>query len=86
MTSAMHETGHTFGLIATKYSGIDNQAAMKPYYKEFWLYRNYKSILNYLYTFSIMDYSDGTHGRGDFNDWGNLNFSFFKNTQFNYSK
>lgn len=84
MSSSMHETGHTFGLIATKYIGIDNQATMKPLYKEFWLYRHYKSVMSYRYTWSFMDYSDGTHGRGDFNDWGNLNFSFFKNTQFNY--
>jgi len=84
ITSAMHELGHTFGLIATKYAGIDNLATQKPIYKEFWLYRNYKSLLNYLYTASIMNYSDGTHGRGDFNDWGNIEFSFFKNTHLEY--
>jgi len=84
MTSAMHETGHTFGLIATKHTGIDNQMTMKPIYKEFWLYCKYKSLLNYVYTFAMMDFSDGSHGRGDFNDWGNLDFSFFKNTNFNY--
>ena len=82
MTSAMHEVGHTFGLIVTKFNGIDNHNTMKPIYKEFWIYSQYKSILNYLYTFSMMDFSDGSHGRGDFNDWGNLDFSFFKNTNF----
>ena len=35
MTSAMHEVGHTFGLIVTKYNGIDNHMMMKPIYKEF---------------------------------------------------
>ena len=84
MTSAMHEVGHTFGLIVTKFNGIDNNIAMKPIYKEFWIYSQYRSILNYLYTFSMMDFSDGSHGRGDYNDWGNLEFSFFKNTNFCY--
>jgi parallel beta-helix repeat protein len=84
LAASMHEVGHTCGLIATKYKGIDNRATIKPYYKEFWIYLPYKSILNYLYTYSFMDYSDGSHGRGDFNDWGNLDFSFFKNTRFEY--
>jgi parallel beta-helix repeat protein len=86
VTSVMHEAGHTFDLIATKYPGIDNAATEKPMYKEFWKYSLYKSCLNYLYTFYIMDYSDGSHGRWDYNDWANLEFSFFKNTQFNWSK
>ena len=84
MTSAMHEVGHTFGLIVTKYNGIDNHMTMKPIYKEFWIYSKYKSLMNYVYTYAMMDFSDGSHGRGDFNDWGNLNFSFFKNTNFSY--
>ncbi len=84
MAASMHETGHTFGLIVTKYNGIDNRNTLKPYYKEFWIYLHYKSILNYLYTYSFMDFSDGSHGRGDFNDWGNLDFHFFKNTDFSY--
>jgi len=84
MTSAMHEVGHTFGLIATKFTGIDNKMTMKPIYKEFWIYSKYKSLMNYVYTYAMMDFSDGSHGRGDFNDWGNLNFSFFKNTNFSY--
>jgi parallel beta-helix repeat protein len=84
ITSAMHETGHTFGLIVTKFNGIDNHMTMKPIYKEFWFYITYRSLLNYVYTFAMMDFSDGSHGRGDFNDWGNLDFSFFKNTYFNY--
>jgi parallel beta-helix repeat protein len=84
VTSAMHEAGHTFGLIATKFTGIDNALTMKPKYKEFWIYNSYKSVLNYVYSFSIINYSDGTHGRGDFNDWGNIDFSFFKNTHLEY--
>jgi hypothetical protein len=29
-----------------------------------------------------MTYSDGSHGKNDFDDWGHLNFTFFKNTEF----
>ncbi|KYK24280.1 hypothetical protein AYK25_00110 [Thermoplasmatales archaeon SM1-50] len=84
MTSSMHELGHTLGLLVTKFNGIDNNLAMKPIYKEFWIYSRYKSMLNYLYTFTMMDFSDGSRGVGDYNDWGNLDFSFFKNTSFSY--
>jgi hypothetical protein len=82
--ASMHETGHTFGLLASTHPGIDNGGTLKIYDKEFLLYIRYKSIMNYCYTWSFMDFSDGTHGRGDFNDWGNLDFSFFKNTHFEY--
>jgi parallel beta-helix repeat protein len=82
--ASMHEVGHTCGLIATTYKGIDNRNTVYPYYKEFWGYLSYKSMLNYHYTYSFLDFSDGSHGRGDFNDWGNLDFSFFKNTRFDY--
>jgi parallel beta-helix repeat protein len=82
--ASMHEVGHTCGLIATIYTGIDNRNTIYPYYKEFWMYLSYKSMLNYHYTYSFLDFSDGTHGREDFNDWANLDFSFFKNTDFSY--
>ncbi|PNX47254.1 MAG: hypothetical protein BV459_04815 [Thermoplasmata archaeon M11B2D] len=84
LTSAMHELGHTLGLLVTTFNGIDNHMAMNPIYKEFWIYSRYKSMLNYLYTFAMMDFSDGSRGFGDYNDWGNLDFSFFKNTNFCY--
>lgn len=82
--ASMHEVGHTCGLIATKFIGIDNRNTVNPFYKEFWVYLPYRSMLNYHYTYSFLDFSDGTHGRADFNDWGNLDFSFFKNTNFCY--
>jgi len=36
--------------------------------------------MNYYYKYKILSYSDGTNGCGDFDDWANLNFSYFKNT------
>jgi parallel beta-helix repeat protein len=82
VSGSMHELGHTFGLIAKRFTAIDNRATLKPIYKEFWQYLKYKSVMNYLYTYSSMDYSDGSQGRNDFNDWGTMDFSFFKNTNF----
>jgi parallel beta-helix repeat protein len=79
---SMHELGHTFGLTAKRFIGIDDKATLKPIYKEFWEMLPYRSVLNYFYTYSFLDYSDGTHGPHDFNDWGNIDFSFFKNTNF----
>ena len=86
MTGSMHETGHTLGLFVDDFGGNDNRNAVQPKYKEFWLYRNYKSCMNYRYTWMILDYSDGTHGYGDFDDWSNLDFTFFKNTHFEWPK
>jgi nitrous oxidase accessory protein NosD len=82
LAAGMHEVGHTCGLIVASYNGIDNHATVNPFYKEFWMYLSYRSMLNYHYTYSFFDFSDGSHGRWDFNDWANLDFSFFKNTDF----
>ena len=79
---SMHELGHTFSLTAKRFIGIDDKVTLKPRYKEFWETLPYRSVLNYLYTYSFLDYSDGSRGRHDFNDWGNIDFSFFKNTNF----
>ena len=83
---SMHELGHTLGLFVDDFAGIDNRAAVKPYYSDFWLYKNYKSIMNYRYTWVVMDYSDGSHGKRDFNDWEKLDFYFFKNSHFEWPK
>jgi len=80
----MHEIGHTFGLFSDDFNGNDNRAAIKPYYKDFWEYHSYKSIMNYQYFLKILDYSDGNNGKYDFDDWNNLDYDFFKNTDFNW--
>jgi len=86
VSASMHELGHTLGLFVDDFGGIDNLATASPRYKEFWQYLNYKSCMSYLYTWDIMDYSDGTHLGRDFDDWGNLDFSFFKDTHFEWPK
>ncbi|RLF42075.1 MAG: hypothetical protein DRN12_01430 [Thermoplasmata archaeon] len=78
----LHEMGHNLGLTVDDYGGNDNKIATWPITKQYWLYRNYKSVMNYWYTYKLFDYSDGTHGRGDFSDWQHIDLAFFKHTNF----
>ena len=84
--ASMHELGHTMGLVVDDFGGNDNHAAIYPQYSDFWKYRNYKSIMNYRYTYSILDFSDGDNGRVDYDDWAGMEFDFFKNTHFEWPK
>jgi parallel beta-helix repeat protein len=78
----VHHLGHSLGLLADTYEGIDNLATVRPFTREWWKYRNYKSCMNYWYKYALFSYSDGTNGFGDFDDWDHLDFGFFKNTHF----
>jgi parallel beta-helix repeat protein len=78
----VHHLGHSLGLVADTYKGIDNMGASQIFNRDWWMYRNYKSCMNYRYKYMLLSYSDGTNGEGDFDDWSNLDFSFFKNTEF----
>jgi len=84
--ATVHHLGHSLELTADTYDGIDNTDTVKIFTKDWWNYRNYKSCMNYNYKYWIFTYSDGTHGKGDFDDWSNLNFNFFKNTHFEWPK
>ena len=74
----MHEMGHNFGIRFGNPFGCDNQNSDNPLRPSFWLFRNYKSVMNYLYTYFILDYSDGSHGRRDFDDWEHLDLKYFE--------
>jgi hypothetical protein len=80
----LHELGHTLGLTVDDHRGIDNKVSGVAFTYEWWKFKNYKSSLNYYYVYEIFDYSDGTNGKGDFNDWENLDFGLFKNTHFKF--
>lgn len=80
----MHETGHTFGIDFMFPLGCDNLASYRPGSFSYWLFKNYKSVMNYRYVLSILDYSDGSHGLFDHDDWSNLDFSFFEKKTINY--
>ena len=77
-SAIMHEMGHNFGIKSGNPGGCDNQFTKSPLRPGWYIWRNYKSIMNYRYTYSIMDYSDGSHGKRDFNDWAAINLSYFE--------
>ncbi|MDD5778390.1 MAG: right-handed parallel beta-helix repeat-containing protein [Candidatus Thermoplasmatota archaeon] len=83
-TVFMHELGHTLGLFHDVYHGIDNESSIIPFIKPLlkgqWTYRNYRSCMNYQYAWQILDYSDGTHGKGDFDDWSHVDLTFFQDS------
>jgi hypothetical protein len=74
----LHELGHTLGIYMGHPPGCDNQLMRNPFSLQYIIFRNYRSVMNYQYTYDIMDYSDGSHGFGDYDDWDNMDFSFFQ--------
>jgi nitrous oxidase accessory protein NosD len=79
---AVHELGHTLGLTVDDHFGNDNTIAAMPFSKQWFLYIPYRSCMNYWYTYKILTFSDGHLGPTDFDDWGHMDLSFFKNTHF----
>lgn len=77
-SAIMHEMGHNFGIRFGEPFGCDNWFGKYPWQIFFWLILNYKSIMNYQYTYRIFDYSDGTHGWGDYDDWSNIDLAYFE--------
>jgi len=72
----MHETGHSLGL--NDFPGIDCQDGKWPWETNFWRFGPYKSVMNYRYVYSsLVDYSDGSRGKNDYNDWGTINLTNF---------
>jgi parallel beta-helix repeat protein len=82
----IHELGHNLGLVVDDHIGIDNDVALFPFALEILKISRYKSCMNYLYTYWILDYSDGSRRLNDFDDWSNLDLTFFKNTHFEWPK
>lgn len=74
----MHECGHTLGIFHGNTPGCDDQQSLYPWQLNWWKYRAYKSVMNYGYTYQILDYSDGSRGKNDFNDWNRIDFKFFQ--------
>jgi hypothetical protein len=74
----MHETGHTLGIFSDNTAGCDDQESKLPWQKNFWRWGPYKSCMNYRYTYRLVDYSDGSRGQNDFDDWDFLDLTFFQ--------
>ncbi len=71
----MHELGHTLQI---KIPGGHDKNAQAPWQPFFWKWRAYKSCMNYGYTYFLVDYSDGSRGRNDHDDWSNLDLIAFQ--------
>ena len=80
---AMHELGHSLGIAPWTIGGNDNfsfaesRQAKQDYLDE---WGNYKSVMNYYYIWdkNLVDYSDGSHGYNDQNDWEVFDLTFFQ--------
>lgn len=73
----MHECGHTLALMGGSPPGCDDSTAAYPWQHNWWVFASYVSIMNYHYMYQMVDYSDGHRGKNDYNDWANLDFTFF---------
>ncbi len=71
----MHEMGHSLNFRPLP---GHNKMSYYPWQIGFWLSRSYKSCMNYGYMFYTVDYSDGTHGLRDYNDWERMDLSYFE--------
>jgi len=71
----MHETGHTLSIFPI---GGHNGNSGAPWQLGWWFWRPYKSCMNYGYIYTTVDYSDGSRGLRDFNDWVNMDLPSFQ--------
>jgi len=75
----MHETGHTLGIFNGNTPGCDNGKTQNPLQYDYWKYGPYKSVMNYRYVYSgMVDYSDGSRGKNDFDDWARIDLTLFQ--------
>ena len=70
----MHELGHSLGF--TPIGGHDLDSYY-PWQFGWWKWRPYKSVMNYGYMYTMVDYSDGSRQRNDFDDWQRMDLSWF---------
>ncbi|KYK21791.1 hypothetical protein AYK21_04545 [Thermoplasmatales archaeon SG8-52-2] len=71
----MHELGHTLEINIPGGHDEKSKAIWQPHW---WKFRPYKSCMNYGYTYFLVDYSDGSRGRNDHDDWSNLDLVAFQ--------
>lgn len=71
----MHELGHTFNFYPIP---GHNEGCYYPWQAGWWLVGSYKSCMNYRYMYYTVDYSDGSHGKNDFDDWERMDMTYFK--------
>jgi hypothetical protein len=74
----LHELGHSLGFLYAHSPGVDNTSARHPEDKNYpWF--DYVSCMNYDYFAQrLFDYSDGTNGPYDTDDWSAVDLTFFQ--------
>ena len=71
----MHELGHSLDIRAP---GVDVQDGKWPWQINYWRYGPYISVMNYRYVYNgLVDYSDGSRGKMDYDDWANIDLTYF---------
>jgi len=73
----MHELGHTLGIFNGNTPGCDDPESV-PFGKNWFKWRPYKSVMNYGYIYRMVDYSDGSRGKNDFDDWNRIDLTYFQ--------
>ena len=76
----MHECGHTLGIYSGNTPGCDDREGSYPWQINWWKWRPYKSCMNYGYMYKIVDYSDGSRQKNDWDDWDRLDFQAFQDS------
>jgi len=76
-SAMMHETGHVLGIDHGNTPGCDNQSDAFPWEDGWWVWRHYRSVMNYGWMFTFVDYSDGHRDKNDFDDWSRIDLSYF---------
>jgi hypothetical protein len=71
----MHELGHTLDI---RIPGGHDFGSYYFWQIDWWRFRSYKSCMNYGYCYQLVDYSDGSRGRNDHDDWGTLDLPAFQ--------
>lgn len=76
----IHELGHTVGFGYGHTGGVDNFSVRYNHPDDYpWF--EYVSVMNYEYfRMRYFDYSDGSHGPRDTDDWGNIRVGYFEHT------
>ena len=77
-SAMMHETGHILGIDNGNTPGCDNQTGKFIWQKNWWFWKNYLSVMNYGYMYTFVDYSDGSNGKNDFDDWDRIDLTLFQ--------
>ena len=74
----LHELGHSLGIIGITSPGVDNASVRNGHPADYpWF--DYVSVMNYDYFRQrYFDYSDGTHGEYDNDDWADIDLTFFQ--------